>query len=140
MLSWSLLHSQNGECTNTGLNTLVMSSSRARCERVKLSSRLVSGMDELMVKGTGSRFQTLHNQSVLPHSGFEWHSLLSNAPEFPPVKLALYPSPPPLDPSCTLSTGQEKNRETGTRAGQARPEHTDSEYKAQRARPQQLNL
>ncbi len=62
-------------------------------------------------------------QSVVPHTGFEWHSLLSKAPEFPPVQLALYPSPPLLDPSCTLSTGRKKNRETaekGTQAGQAK--------------------
>lgn len=64
--------------------------------------------------------------AVLPDSGQQQHSLLSKAPEFPQKQLALYPSPPPLDPSCNLSTGRKEEqkgcRETGrvTQAG-----HTD---------------
>lgn len=35
------------------------------------------------------------------------------------MQLALYPSLPPLDPSCILSTGRKKNRETAERGAQA---------------------
>lgn len=57
------------------------------------------------------------SQSVVPHTGFEWHSVLSKVLEFPPVQLALYPSLPLLDPSCTLSTGRKKTKD-------CREEHT----------------
>lgn len=56
-------------------------------------------------------------RSVVPHTGFEWHSVLSKVPEFPPVQLALYPSLPLLDPSCTLSTGRKNTKD-------CREEHT----------------
>lgn len=65
----------------------------------------------------GERETASSSQSVVPHTGFEWHSVLSKVPEFPPVQLALYPSLPLLDPSCTLSTGW-KNTED------CREEHT----------------
>ncbi len=79
--------------------------------------------------GWGCDAVSITSQSAVPHTGFELHSLLSKAPEFPPVQLALYPSLPPLDPSCTLSTGRKKNRETaekGTQAGQAKAYRQDS--------------
>lgn len=79
--------------------------------------------------GWGCDAVSITSQSAVPHTGFEWHSLLSKAPEFPPVQLALYPSLPPLDPSCTLSTGRKKNRETAekdTQAGQAKAYRQDS--------------
>lgn len=59
----------------------------------------------------GERAAIFTSRSVVPHTGFEWHSLLSKAPEFPPVQLALYPSLPLLDPSCTLSTGWKNNKD-----------------------------
>lgn len=78
-------------------------------------SRIIGNRSEREATSSSSR-------SAVPHTGSEWHSLPSKAPEFPPVQLALYPSLPPLDPSCTLSTRRKKNRETaemGTQAGQA---------------------
>lgn len=59
----------------------------------------------------GERVATaITSRSVVPHTESEWHSLPSKAPEFPPVQLALYPSLPPLDPSCTLSTPWKKDK------------------------------
>lgn len=67
---------------------------------------------------------------AVPHTGYEWHSLLSIAREFPPAQLALYPSLPPLDPSCTLSTGRKKNRETAEkRPGRGDTTEQSSELK-----------
>lgn len=58
--------------------------------------------------GSTAAASSIGSESVVPHTGSEWHSLLSKAPGFPQTQLALYPSLPPLDPSCTLSTGANR--------------------------------
>lgn len=103
-------------------------------DRNKESNSALLGWWWSLVTGNRNHLvETVKTVSLVPQTGFEWHSLLSKVPGFPPVQLALCPSLPLLDPSYTLSTGwkNKKTAEKSTQAGTGKAYRQTEQYSVQ---------